>query len=306
MAASIEGIRYFITSVQAGSFAAAARKLGVTPSAVSRRIAQLERELGVALLARTTRSLRLTHDGQVFHDRCVHALRELEEAEAELARGKEKPSGLVRVETSTSLGRMIVAPSLPRFLDEYPDVEVHLTLCDRLVDPVSEGVDVLVRIGPLADSSLVAKKLGECRLVRCASPSYLRDAGVPRVPSDLARHRCLGYLDGGRPRPFMFTGPEGTYPQEIAGPCHVNDAEVLKALAIAGRGIVTLFDFMARDALESGALVPVLDDGDTASWPVHALYAPSRHVPPKVRVFVEHVARAFREAVPSMPRARRR
>ncbi|WP_236515453.1 LysR family transcriptional regulator [Sandaracinus amylolyticus] len=299
MLEGIDGIRCLVLSVETGSFAAAARKLGVTPSAVSRRVALLERELGVALLARTTRSLRLTHDGQAFHDRCVRALAELDEARDAIAHAKKRPSGLLRVETATNLGRTIVGPSLPRFLDRHPDVQVHLTLRDQLVDPVVEGVDVLVRIGPLASSSLIARKLGETRLLRCASPGYLRKHGTPRTPADLASHRCLGWLDAGRPRPFTFSGEHGTYTQEIAGPCHVNDADVLAQLAASGRGIVTLFDFLARGWLERGELVTVLDEHGNASWPIHALYPPNRHLLPKVRVFLDHLARVFREISPA-------
>ncbi len=292
----VDGVRYLVLTVEAGSFAGAARRLGVTPSAVSRRIAQLEEELGVALLARTTRSLRLTPDGQAFHDRCVRALQELDEAVDALARAKGRPSGLLRVETSANLGRIVLGPALPDFLDRFPDVRVHLTLRDQLVDPVAEGVDVLLRIGPLADANLIARKLGDSRLVRCASPAYVRAHGAPRVPADLAHHRCLGYLADGRPRPFSFLGDAGPYTQEVDGPCHVNDGEVLKRLAVAGRGIVTLFDFAARDALESGALVPVLDDHPSQAWPIHALYPPNRHLLPKVRVFLDFVGELFRGA----------
>ena len=292
----LDGIRHLVLAVETGSFAAAARRLGVTPSAVSRSVAQLERQLGVALLARTTRSLRLTHDGQAFHDRCVRALQELDEACDALAHAKRRPSGLLRVETASHLGRAIVGPSLPRFLDRHPDVRVHLVLRDQLVDPVVEGVDVMVRIGPLADSSLIARKLGASRIVRCASPAYLKKHGRPKTPADLARHQCLGYLDEGRPRPFAFAGEAGTFTQEISGPCHVNDGEVLRQLAIAGRGIVSLFDFLARDALAAGTLVPVLEEAGSAVWPIHALYPPNRHLLPKVRVFVDHLARVFADA----------
>ncbi len=289
----IDGIHFLVVSVEAGSFAAAARKLGVTPSAVSRRVAQLEQQLGVALLARTTRSLRLTHDGQAFFDRCVHALQELEEARTSLARVRENPSGLLRVETSTNLGRVIIGPSLPGFLDRHPDVTVHMTLRDQLIDPVVEGMDVLVRIGPLSDSSLIARKLAESRLVRCAAPSYLSNHGAPKSPADLARHRCVGYLSEGRPRPFSFLGDAGEYAQTIDGPCHVNDSEVVRQLAIAGRGIATMFDFMVRDALETGALVPVLGDYPSPTWPIVALYPKNRHLLPKVRVLIDHLVTVF-------------
>ncbi len=289
----IDGIHFLVVSVQAGSFAAAARKLGVTPSAVSRRVAQLEQELGVALLARTTRSLRLTHDGQAFFDRCVHALSELEEAQASLARVRDNPSGVLRVETSTNLGRFIIGPSLSDFLDHYPDVSVHMTLRDQLVDPVVEGADVLVRIGPLSDSNLIARKLAESRLVRCASPSYLSKHGAPESPAALARHRCIGYLADGRPRPFSFLGDQGEYHQAVDGPCHVNDGEVIRQLALAGRGIVAMFDFMVREALEAGTLIGVLTDYPSPSWPIHALYPTNRHLLPKVRVFIDHLVKVF-------------
>ncbi len=289
----IDGIHFLVVSVEAGSFAVAARKLGVTPSAVSRRVAQLEQELGVTLLARTTRSLRLTHDGQAFFDRCVHALQELEEAQASLARVRENPSGLLRIETSTNLGRVIVGPSLPAFLDRYPEVGVHMTLRDQLVDPVVEGMDVLVRIGPLSDSNLIARKLAESRLVRCASPTYLRKHGTPESPAALARHRCIGYLSEGRARPFTFIGDQGESTQAIDGPCHVNDGEVIRQLAIAGCGIVAMFDFRVRDALETGALVPVLTDYPSPAWPVHALYQKNRHLLPKVRVLIDHLVAVF-------------
>lgn len=291
----LDGIRFLVATVEAGSFAAAARKLGVTPSAVSRRIARLEEEVGATLLARTTRSLRLTPDGRAFHDRCAHALAELNEARDALAHARRKPSGLLRVETSTNLGRIVIGPSMPTFLDRHPDVRVHLTLRDQLVDPVSEGADVLVRIGPLGDSGLIAKKLGESRLVRCASPAYLRKHGRPKTPDDLASHRCLGYLDGSRPRPFAFTTSEGNRAIDIDGPCHVNDASVLLDLATRGFGVVTLFDFVARSSLERGELVSVLDEFGTTTWPVHALYPPNRHLLPKVRVFLDFLATVFRE-----------
>lgn len=291
----IEDVRYLVLTVETGSFAAAARKLGVTPSAVSRRVAQLESELGVTLLARTTRSLRLTPDGLAFHARCVRALQELDEARDALASARKRPSGLLRVDTSNNLGRFVVGPSLARFLDRYPEVKLHLSLRDQLVDPVADGVDLLIRIGPLADTNLIARKLGEGRLVRCVSPAFAKKHGVPRSPDDLARFPCLGYLDGGRARPYSFIGEAGPYALPVDGPCHVNDGEVLKQLAIAGRGVVTLFDFITRDALASGALVTVLEDYPSPTWPIHALYPPNRHLLPKVRVFLEYMVKVFRE-----------
>jgi DNA-binding transcriptional LysR family regulator len=181
----LDGIEIFAIAVDAGSFAAAARRLGVTASAVSRRVANLEEQLGVPLLARTTRSLSLTHDGQSFHERCVRILEELGEARDTLAHVRKRPSGTIRVDASIALGRAMIAPRVPEFLSRYPDISVDLTLRDQFVDPFVEGVDVLLRVGALGDSTLIARRLGESRLVVCGSPAYLKRKGTPKTPREL-------------------------------------------------------------------------------------------------------------------------
>src|SRR4051812_10272282 len=198
---TFDGIEFLTVTVETGSFAAAARRLGVTPSAVSRRVALLESELGVQLLARTTRSLRLTEDGLAFHERCTRILDELKEARDAIARVRGKPAGLLRVDAPIALGRSVLAPKLPAFLERYPEIRLDLTLRDQLVDPTAEGLDVLVRIGLPRDSTLISRRLGESRLLTCASPAYLRKHGKPRHPRDLAHHQCLGFLHEGRTRP---------------------------------------------------------------------------------------------------------
>ncbi|WP_437931181.1 LysR family transcriptional regulator [Sorangium sp. So ce291] len=292
---SLAAIELLVATVEAGSFSRAARRLGVTPSAVSRRVMRLEQELGVALLARTTRSLRLTEDGQAFHARCVRIVEELGEATEALARASKKPVGLLRVDAPVTLGREVIAPSLPRFSARYPDVRVNLTLRDQHVDPVAEGLDLLVRVGRLGDSSLVARRLGASRIVHCAAPSYIARRGAPGAPADLARHDCVGYLRDGRPAAFQFPTGDGDAVLEvpISGPFHANDADVLKRLAIAGSGIVAMFDFLVKDALAEGTLVTVLETYPTMSWPIHAMYPKNRHLLPKVRVFVDFLAELF-------------
>ena len=284
---TFDGIEYFTATVEAKSFAAAARRLGVTASAVSRRVAMLEGELGVLLLARTTRTLRLTEDGIAFHERCVRVLEELHEAQDAIARVRKKPAGVLRVDAPIALGRAVLAPKLPAFLDRYPEIRLDLTLRDQLVDPIAEGLDVLVRIGPPRDSTLLARRIGESQLVICASPGYLRRRGVPGHPRDLARHHCLGYLCEGRPLPFEFLSGDAATVVDIAGPFNANDAVVLTTLALAGNGIVRLFDFLVTEHLARGALVTVLDDHPSPSWPIHALYPKNRHLLPKVRVFLD-------------------
>ncbi len=295
----LPGVEVFTTTVEAGSFAAAARRLRVTPSAVSRRIAGLERELGVPLFFRTTRSLRATDDGRAFYERCVRILAELREARDVMARARTKPSGTVRLDAPVALGRAVIGPAIARLVGRYPDLRVDLTLRDQLVDPIAEGLDVLVRIGHLADSTLIARRLGESRIVCCASPAYLRRRGAPSTPADLGSHACLGYLREGRPGPFELATVGAPAPL-VDGPFHSNDVELLRDLALAGNGVVALFDFVVRDAVEAGALVPVLDAYWAPPWPIHALYPKNRHLLPKVAVLLDLLTKLF------APRRRRR
>jgi LysR family transcriptional regulator for bpeEF and oprC len=290
---ALAGVEFFAATVAAGSFAAGAKALGVTASAVSRRVAALEEELGVQLLARTTRTLRLTSDGAAFYDRCARILEEVREARDAFARVKRTPAGLLRVEVPLSLGRFVIAPALPRFLAQHPQVRVDLTLRDQVVDPVVEGMDLCLRIGELSDSSLIAKKLGESRIVHCASPSYLKRHSAPRSPPDLARHARLGYLREGRAMPFFLGESAELRPFAVSGPVNVNDSSVLLGLVIAGQGIGAFFDFMAKPALARGELEMVLEDFASIAQPIHVLYPPNRHLLPKVRVFIEFLSALF-------------
>lgn len=299
----VSGIEFFATTVDAGSFASAARRLGVTASAVSRRVARLERELGVPLLARTTRSLSLTNDGRAFYERCVRILEELHEARDAIARASKRPSGVLRVDVPIALGRFVLAPRLPEFLDRYPEIRLELTVRDQYVDPIAEGIDVLLRIGPLGDSTLIARRLGEARIIVAAAPAYLRKRGTPKSPGDLARHECLGYLREGRPDPWRFVSDAGVSLVDIAGRYHANDVDLLLSGALAGKGLVTLFDFIAAEAIQSGALVPVLEGYPLMSRPIHALYPKNRHLLPKVGVFLDFVTEIFQAQRPKRRRA---
>jgi DNA-binding transcriptional LysR family regulator len=289
----LEGIEYFVRTVEAGSFAAAARRFGVTPSAVSRQVARLEDDLGVPLLARTTRSLSLTHDGQAFHARCLRVLEELGEARDALARVRKKPAGVLRVDAPVALGRAVFAPRLPEFLERYPDIDVELTLRDQLIDPVVEGSDVLVRIGPPRDSSLIARHLGHSRLVLCGAPSYLRKRGIPNRPADLARHECLSYLRPDGRQCWRFRSGEQLLEIVPLGHLQVNDAGVLATHAVAGRGLVMMFDFLVADAIARGELVAVLEPYAPPPWPIHALYPKNRHLVPKVGAFLDFLGEVF-------------
>ena len=300
----LEAIEYFVWTVEAGSFAAAARRLGVTPSAVSRKVARLEEELGVPLLARTTRSLTLTHDGDAFHVRCLRILEELSEARDALARVRKKPSGLLRIEAPLALGRVVIAASLSEFFKRYPDIDVALTLRDVLVDPFVEGSDVLVRIGALRDSSLMARRLGESRVVVCGSPAYLRQHGTPKSPADLTNHQCLAYLGPEGPRSWRFLSGDKLIEISPKGTLQVNDADVLAMHARTGRGLVLLFDFLVAEDIARGKLVTVLDAYAPPAWPIHALYPKNRQLVPKVSVLLDFLSGVFRERRVSGQRAR--
>lgn len=290
----LDALEILVTTVEAGSFAAAARRLGLTASAVSRRIANLEAELGVALLARTTRSLRLTDDGQAFHARCAHILEQLREARAALAHAAARPAGTVRVDAPVALGRAVIAQHLPRFLDRHREIRVDLTLRDQFIDPLAEGLDVLVRIGRIGDSpSLIPRRLGTSRIVHCASPSYLRKRGHPRTLDELAHHDAIGYLREGQPAPFVFEHATATRLVASTGHVHVNDGQTIRDLALAGRGIAALFDFLVTDDLAAGRLVEVLPAFPSSAWPIHALYPKNRHLLPKVDAFLTFLAELF-------------
>lgn len=292
---SLSNIEAFVRTVEHGDFTRAARKLQVTASAVSRRIARLEDELGVVLFQRTTRTLRLTEDGRAFHERCQRILGELQDAKESLSHARHRPVGVLRVDATQVFGQLVLMPALPRFLSAHPGLEVQLTLRDDVVDPVAEGVDVLLRLGAMQDSRLVARKLGITRLMACAAPAYLRRHGRPATPEDLSRHNCLGFLRDGALAPWEMQ-PRGTETPvhfEPRGTFHTNHGATLLDAAVLGVGITWLFDFMVTRHLESGALVPVLEEHLGEECAIHAVYPRGKHLPSRVRVFLDFVVTLF-------------
>lgn len=302
----LEDITCLTTAVETGSFAAAARRLGVTPSAVSRRVSALEDELGARLLARTTRTLRLTDDGRAFHARCARILEELSEARGALARSRERPSGVLRVESATAISRVLLAPRLPAFLARYPELRVELTARDAFVDLVAEGADVALRIGSLRPANLIAKKLGAAALWCVASPGYLRRRDRPQQVEDLREHDLIGFLRDGRPDPWRFSRADSDVEITPDSCFHSNDFDAVLALVVAGRGIAIGFDFLVADLVRAGRLVRVLDDASSVHWPIHALYTPNRHLLPKVRAFLDFVTTAVARCTNDLARGSRR
>ena len=294
----LAGIPAFEGVVAAGSFAGAARALGLSVAAVSKQVRGLEDRLGVRLLQRTTRQVRLTDAGERFHERCRRILADLEEAEREVAARQETARGRVRVSAPMSFGERHLGPLVSAFLARHPDVEIDLVLDDRFVDLLAEGFDVAVRIAELRDSSLVARRLCASRRVLCASPAYLARHGTPAAPDDLPAHRCIGYAYMASGCDWPFRARDGRRLVRVRGPVMSNNGDVLRVLALDGCGIALLPTFLVSDDLHAGRLREVLPDqldGDPALWVLH----PSRrHVPLAVRAFVDVVVARFAGVAP--------
>ncbi|MBN9686473.1 MULTISPECIES: LysR family transcriptional regulator [unclassified Corallococcus] len=284
----LAGLGAFVRTLETGSFSAAARALGVSPSAVSKTVARLEGRLGVLLLQRGTRRLQPTPEGLSLFERGQRIVAELEAAQDELRESKG-PRGPLHVTAPMDLGRHWLVPRLPAFLAAYPRVQCALGLTDRFIDLVEERVDVGLRMGESADTRLVRRRLGESRAVICASPAYLRRHGTPRKVADLQRHACLAYLRGGQRIPWRLDGKE----VEVPGPFASDNNEALLTLAQEGVGIARIPEFVATQALASGRLKVVLGEVHSPGPDVFVVYPERRHLSPRVRVFVDFVADAF-------------
>ncbi|MEO7068055.1 MAG: LysR family transcriptional regulator [Rhodanobacter sp.] len=287
-------ISTFVRVVEAKSFAGAAAQLGMTPSGVSRAVSRLETQLGARLLFRSTRSLRLTDDGSVFHARCKEILDDLADATEALNYSNRKPTGKLRVGISLSVGRAAVIPRLTEFEQRYPDIRLELSMSDTPVDLNGEGLDCAIRVGQLEDSSLIARKIGYLHNVVLASPEYLRRYGAPTTIEDLKNHRCINYVwPNGRPRQWQFDTPSGPALVDIDAHMLINDAEsVLQAVA-AGLGITQAPRMLAACLLEKGLLELVLTDTKSTGKPVWIVYPQKKHLSARVQAFIEWVRELF-------------
>lgn len=276
----------FVESVESSSFSAAARSLGTTPSAISKRVAKLEDRLGVRLLQRTTRSLNLTTEGTAYYDRVARLLRELEEANDAVISGG-KPRGKLTISASLDFGQWLLVQSMPAFLQSYPEIEVDLRLSDRFVDLVAEGIDVAIRLGDLEDSSLIRRHLGRACFSLCASPTYLQAHVTPATPHDLVHHNCLRYIFDGQPVPweFQIEGQWQTIP--VNGSFNSDNSGALKQAAIAGLGITRLLSFQVQEDVQHQRLVLLLPDQPLPSLTAQALFTHRRNLSPRVQVFLE-------------------
>jgi DNA-binding transcriptional LysR family regulator len=285
--------RAFVQVVESGSFVGAAAKLNLSTTAVSRLVADLEKHLQTRLLHRTTRRLHLTERGRAYFERCAQILAELEEAEREAAQEATEPSGTIRLTTSVNFGTHQVTPAIAAFLARHARVRFDVSLSDRVVDMIEEGFDLAIRIGGSSGQNLVVRKLGETRLVPCASPGYVARHGAPAAPEDLAGHNCLTYEYAMRDT-WTFRDAAGRdRTVRVAGSLNSNHGDLNAAAAVQGLGIALEPDFIVGRELRSGALVPVLASFDAPVLPVYAVYPSRRFLPVKVRAFVDFLVERF-------------
>jgi len=281
----------FRAVVDAGSFTQAAERLGLSKAVVSRSITQLEARLGVRLLHRTTRRLSVTQEGSTFHARCGSLLAELDEAEAEITARSGQARGLLRVAAPLSFGVAHLAPLWGEFLARHPQVQLDISLNDRLVDLVDEGFDLAIRIGRLTDSSLISRLLASTRLVLCASPRYLRRAGTPRTPNDLAGHAVLAYSLFSSGNLWTFNSGAEQAQVRITPRLITNNGDTCVQAALGHAGIVLQPDFLVGPALAEGRLVQLLKGWEAGELGIHAVYPSREHVSPKVRLLIDDLAR---------------
>ncbi|WP_306393723.1 LysR family transcriptional regulator [Telluria beijingensis] len=283
----------FVEVVARGSLSAAARAEGIAPAMIGRRLDALEARLGVKLLQRTTRRLVLTDEGQAFLEDCQRILGEVNDAESAISEHSLRASGHLTVSAPAGFGRQHVAPLLPSFLAEHRDVTLNLNLSDRVIDLVAEGVDVAIRIASLDDSNLVGVKLADNRRVVVASPAYLKRHGRPRLLADLARHNCLPISSEGSQRGWTFLDNGKLVTLKVGGNMVCNDGAVLHAWALAGKGLAWRSMWEVGEDIASGELCTVLDEFAAPGNDVHAVFAQRRHLPLRIRAFVDFLRRSY-------------
>jgi len=287
----------FVKVVETGSFSAAAQRLALSRSVVSKYVTRLENRLGARLLNRTTRRLSLTEAGRVLYDRSLQGLSEIAEAEAEVLHLQGAPRGTLRINTPMSFGVLHIAPVLPDFLAVYPDLSVDMNLNDQKMDLIEEGFDLAIRISDLPDSSLVARRLGPCRHVVCATPEYFKRYGKPRTPEDLRKHNIITYRYQDSANEWRFLSPEGKYILvPVSGSIQMNNSLALRESLLQGSGITLTPTFVVGADIRAGKLQSILNNYRTLEASIYVIYPQRRYLSPKVRVFVDFMIERMSDA----------
>ncbi|MBI3188120.1 MAG: LysR family transcriptional regulator [Gammaproteobacteria bacterium] len=289
-----EEIQAFVHIVEAMTVTDAAERLGVAKSAVSRRLAELELQLGAELFHRTTRKLVLTETGQGFYNRCIRILADLEEAQHAVSQAHQELSGQLRVAAPLSFGVMHLGPAIIEFQKRHPKLNFDIDFNDRQIDLIQEGFDLGIRIAQLQDSSLMARKLATISSVICASPGYIKQFGVPATPAELTQHACLTYSYQANPTQWTFINNQGEEQTvKISRLMQANNGFFLGSAAIADLGILRLPRFIAYESIAKGELIPIMPDYRVAEVNAYAIYPPTRHLSQRVRQFIDFLAERF-------------
>jgi DNA-binding transcriptional LysR family regulator len=286
-------ISTFVEVAARGSLSAAARAEGVAPAMIGRRLDALEERLGVKLLQRTTRMIALTNEGAAFLEDCQRILTELGDAEAAVSERSARASGHLMISAPAGFGRQHVAPLMPSFLAEHRDVTLTLSLNDRVVDLIGEGIDVAIRIAALSDSNLIGVKLADNKRIVVASPAYLKRHGSPASLDDLAKHNCLAFSSDGSQRGWTFRQNGKNVTLKVSGNMVCNDGAVLHDWALAGKGLAWRSMWEVGTEIESGQLVTVLDEFAAPGNDIYAIFAQRRHLPLRIRAFVDFLRHAY-------------
>ncbi|TCL07499.1 LysR family transcriptional regulator [Sodalis ligni] len=292
----LQAMEVFIQVVDTGGFTRASENLRLPKATVTTLIQALETSLSVKLLNRTTRHVSVTADGAAYYERCIRILSDVRDAEDSLIRNRLSPSGRLRVDAPTGLASDVIIPALPQFFELYPDIQLELGCSDRQVDLVEEGVDCAIRGGRrLADSRLVARRVGTMNYITCASPAYLKRHGRPMHPDELVHHRCVNYFSTrtGKVFDWYFTRNDERVQVALSSHIAVSDSYAYTAAGLSGLGIIQMADFLMAHMIRDGRFVSILDDWTNEPLPIHVVYPQNRHLSAKVRVFVDWTTELF-------------
>jgi len=289
----LDGVAVFVAVVNSGSFKVAAESLGPSTSYVSKEVSRLEKRLGSRLLNRTTRTISLTDAGKAYYERCQQIVIDAENASRSVSRLQDEPRGLLRVNAPTSYGSRHLLEHLSEFLHRYPEVNLEIEFNDRRIDVVAEGYDVVIRVGHISDSNLVARAFTKSRNVVIAAPEYLRRYGTPEHVSDLHQHHCITYSLASNPLNWEFRKNGEPVQVKVSARAQCNNAEIMVALTCDGIGITCMPFFNCEREVDEGRLKIILDDYDLPEYGVYAVYPHRQYLTAKVRVFVDYLVECF-------------